>query len=197
MSGHFTVVARLVCTLKTSTVYCRRSPSCAIDSDFAAISSSAATGHSRTDLRALSAQLGLETQVRFLGFVQTEEVAKGAGINRWRYCRSATRRPCGQAVVEAQAMGCPVIISENCGARDELVKSGVNGYLWSKLTMLKAWPISWLSFVKTRRHGALFAKATLQNEALIDVCRICKQCIGTCGRPTPRGSHEHSHCHSF
>ena len=76
----------------------------------------------------LSAQLGLETQVRFLGFVQTDEVAKVLG-QPLALLQVSYEETFGQAVVEAQAMGCPVIISENCGAKDELVKSGVNGYL--------------------------------------------------------------------
>jgi glycosyltransferase involved in cell wall biosynthesis len=35
----------------------------------------------------------------------------------------------GNVVIEAQAMGLPVIVSENCGCLDHLVRSGVNGFV--------------------------------------------------------------------
>ncbi len=35
----------------------------------------------------------------------------------------------GNVVIEAQAMGVPVILSENCGARDSLIRTGVNGFV--------------------------------------------------------------------
>jgi glycosyltransferase involved in cell wall biosynthesis len=36
----------------------------------------------------------------------------------------------GLVVNEALAMGVPVLISDNCGARDLLVRSGINGYIF-------------------------------------------------------------------
>ncbi len=35
----------------------------------------------------------------------------------------------GNVVIEAQALGAPVIVSDNCGARDMLVRNGVNGFV--------------------------------------------------------------------
>jgi len=41
----------------------------------------------------------------------------------------STEEQFGQVVPEALAMGLPIIISANCGARDELVRTGVNGFV--------------------------------------------------------------------
>ena len=35
----------------------------------------------------------------------------------------------GNVVIEAQAMGLPVILSDVCGARDHLIRTGVNGFV--------------------------------------------------------------------
>lgn len=41
----------------------------------------------------------------------------------------STEEQFGLVVAEALALGTPVIVSENCGARDTLVRSGINGFV--------------------------------------------------------------------
>jgi L-malate glycosyltransferase len=127
-------------------------------------------GPLEADLRALSGQLGLDTQVRFLGFVQTDEVAKVLG-STLALLLVSYEETFGQAVLEAQAMGCPVIITENCGARDELIKSGVNGFV-VEADNIEGIAHFMAALCQNEAMWRSFAKATLQNEGLIDVCRF-------------------------
>ena len=41
----------------------------------------------------------------------------------------STEEQYGLVVIEALAMGLPVIVSDNCGARDELVRNSCNGFV--------------------------------------------------------------------
>ena len=124
------------------------------------------------DLRALSEQLGLDNQVKFLGFVQTEEVAKVLG---WTVALLLVsyEETFGQAVIEAQAMGCPVIVAENCGARDELVRSGVNGFV-VEADNIEGMAHFMAALCQDEALWRSLAKAALQNEALIDVSRFAQ-----------------------
>jgi glycosyltransferase involved in cell wall biosynthesis len=122
------------------------------------------------DLRSLSGQLGLDTQVRFLGFVQTEEVAKVLG-STMALLLVSYEETFGQAVIEAQAMGCPVIVTENCGVRDEFVKSGVNGFV-VEADNIEGMAHFMAALCQDEALWRSFAKAALQNEALIDVSRF-------------------------
>ena len=42
----------------------------------------------------------------------------------------STEEQFGNVVIEAQALGLPVLISDVCGARDNLVKTTVNGFIF-------------------------------------------------------------------
>lgn len=66
--------------------------------------------------------------VHFKGFVQTEEISRILGKSLALILPS-TEEQFGLVVIEALAMGLPIILSDNCGARDSLVRSGVNGFV--------------------------------------------------------------------
>jgi L-malate glycosyltransferase len=79
-------------------------------------------------LRAETAELGIEEFVIFHGFLQTEDVCSILATTLALLLPS-TMEAFGLVVIEAQAMGVPVILSEKCGARDLLVRNGVNGFV--------------------------------------------------------------------
>jgi glycosyltransferase involved in cell wall biosynthesis len=67
--------------------------------------------------------------VQFLGFVQPEklpELMAKAGC----FILPSRIEPWGVALHEATAAGLPAIVSDNCGAGDHLLKSGINGYIF-------------------------------------------------------------------
>ncbi|ACK51720.1 glycosyl transferase group 1 [Methylocella silvestris BL2] len=80
------------------------------------------------ELRDEAARLGLSDSVIFRGFLQIDEVCPILG-KTLALILPSTQEQFGNVVIEAQAMGLPVIVSENCGARDLLVRSGVNGFV--------------------------------------------------------------------
>lgn len=81
------------------------------------------------ELRARAAALGLADHVDFLGFVQADEVAQVLGRSLALILPS-TEEQYGQVVAEAVAMGVLPLVSDRCGARDELVRSLVNGFVF-------------------------------------------------------------------
>jgi glycosyltransferase involved in cell wall biosynthesis len=60
--------------------------------------------------------------------MQTEGVAKKLAMSVALILFSCVEA-FGNVVIEAQAMGLPVLISEVCGAWDNLVRTGVNGFV--------------------------------------------------------------------
>ncbi len=86
------------------------------------------SGSLEAELRALAQSLGIDTHVTFHGFVQTADVAKILGSTLALLLPSVEEQ-FGNVVIEAQAMGLPVILSDSCGARDLLVRIGVNGFV--------------------------------------------------------------------
>jgi L-malate glycosyltransferase len=79
-------------------------------------------------LRVRVNELGLDADVVFRGFVQTDEVCRTLAQTLALILPSVEEQ-FGNVVTEAQALNVPVILSENCGARDPLVRSGVNGFV--------------------------------------------------------------------
>jgi L-malate glycosyltransferase len=86
------------------------------------------TGPLEAELRQQACTDGIEELVHFCGFLQTAEISQA-------YARSlalllpSVEEQFGNVVPEAMGMGLPVILSDNCGARDLLVRSGVNGFV--------------------------------------------------------------------
>lgn len=70
---------------------------------------------------------GLAAHVHFHGFVQTDAVARILGRSLCLLLTSVEEQY-GLVVIEAQAMGLPVLVSRNAGACDILIDPGINGY---------------------------------------------------------------------
>lgn len=73
-------------------------------------------------------KLGLEKHVIFRGFLQSDDVTRAIASSVCLILFS-TQETFGNVIIEALALGVPVIASPICGATDEFFKSGVNGYL--------------------------------------------------------------------
>lgn len=80
-------------------------------------------------LRSRVRELGVDDKVIFRGFLQRDGVAQALGQTLALILPSIDET-FGNVVIEAQAMGLPVLLSENCGARDTLVRTGVNGFVF-------------------------------------------------------------------
>lgn len=86
------------------------------------------SGPLENELKTYASSRGLGDCVKFRGFVQTEEVCRILA-STLALVLSSTEEQFGNVVIEAQAMAVPVILSDQCGARDQLVRSGVNGFI--------------------------------------------------------------------
>lgn len=86
------------------------------------------SGPQEQELRALAEELGLGQSVEFRGFLQSDGIARVLGASLALLLPSVEEQ-FGNVVIEALAMGLPVILSDNCGARDRLIRSGVNGFV--------------------------------------------------------------------
>ncbi len=86
------------------------------------------SGPLEDELRAQAERLGITARVRFHGFIQTDAISR---ILARALCLvlTSTEEQFGLVVIEAQAVGLPVLITANAGAVDELVEPGVNGYI--------------------------------------------------------------------
>jgi glycosyltransferase involved in cell wall biosynthesis len=73
-------------------------------------------------------ELDLGGSVVFHGFVQAEGICRIL-TSTLALLLPSIEEQFGHVVIEAQAMGLPVILSHNCGACDLLVRSGVNGFV--------------------------------------------------------------------
>jgi L-malate glycosyltransferase len=86
------------------------------------------SGPLEAELKALVCESGIGHLVHFRGFLQTEEVCQTFASSLALLLPSIEEQ-FGNVVPEAQAMGLPVIVSDVCGARDRLVRTGVNGFV--------------------------------------------------------------------
>lgn len=85
-------------------------------------------GPLESELRAQIKRLGLERHVRISGFVQSDEISTILS-NGVALILPSKEEQFGNVVIEALAMRLPIILSDNCGARDSLVRTGVNGFV--------------------------------------------------------------------
>ena len=85
------------------------------------------SGECEEVLRRQAESLG--DKIKFCGFVQTPEVARILG-STLALILPSTEEQWGLVINEAVAMSLPILCSMNVGARDLLVRSGVNGYIY-------------------------------------------------------------------
>ncbi len=86
-------------------------------------------GPLEADLRALAATLRVEDGVEFTGFLGPAEVARRLGAGLCLLLPSIDEQ-WGLVVNEAVALGLPILCTDNVGARDSLVRVGVNGFMF-------------------------------------------------------------------
>jgi glycosyltransferase involved in cell wall biosynthesis len=87
------------------------------------------SGQLEAELRSKARTLGVDHFVKFRGFLQEEGIAQ-ALANSLALILPSTTEPWGLVVNEALAMGLPILCSDNVGARDLLVRTGVNGFVF-------------------------------------------------------------------
>jgi len=88
----------------------------------------AGSGSDETGLRELARELGLERKVEFLGFLSAAEVSQTLA-QALALVLVSREEQWGLVVNEALALGLPVIVSNEVGARDLLVRNLENGYV--------------------------------------------------------------------
>jgi glycosyltransferase involved in cell wall biosynthesis len=86
-------------------------------------------GPERAKLEAIVANRCIDG-VQFRGFLQAEQLAKVLS-STLALVLPSVQETWGLVVNEALAMGIPVLCSDNVGARDMLVRAGVNGYIFA------------------------------------------------------------------
>lgn len=125
---HFTIVARLVAKKNISlaiAAYEIYRDKAGADARELHICGS---GELEGDLRLNVERRGLEG-VKFLGFLQAEGVARLLSTTLALILPS-TEEQWGLVINESLAMGVPILCSDQVGARDSLVRVGVNGYVF-------------------------------------------------------------------
>lgn len=86
------------------------------------------SGPLEAELREEVSRRGLTDRILFRGFLQERGIAETLGSTLCLLLPSIEEQ-FGLVVNEALAMGVPTILSDRCGARDLLVRSGVNGHI--------------------------------------------------------------------
>ncbi|WP_395457540.1 glycosyltransferase family 4 protein (plasmid) [Azospirillum melinis] len=86
------------------------------------------SGPLEAELRAEVTRRGLDGSIVFRGFLQEKGIAETLGSTLCLLLPSLEEQ-FGLVVNEALAMGVPTILSDQCGARDVLIRSGLNGHI--------------------------------------------------------------------
>lgn len=87
------------------------------------------SGEGEAELRSQVTALSLTDRVIFHGFLQSNGVARVLATG-FALILPSVEEQFGNVVIEAQAMGLPVLISEVAGARDALVRNWQNGFVF-------------------------------------------------------------------
>ncbi len=87
------------------------------------------SGALERDLRALIDELGLEADVQLAGFLDSAQTAHVLGKSVALVVTSSEEQ-WGLVVNEGLAMGLPILCTDVVGARDELVRAGINGFVF-------------------------------------------------------------------
>jgi len=125
---HFTIIARLVPKKNVAMAIAAYEKYRLIEGVSARELHICGSGELEDHLRCDVAERDL-TGVRFLGFLSSAGVAKILA-HTLALILPSTEEQWGLVVNEAIAMGVPILCSDNVGARDLLVRTGVNGYIF-------------------------------------------------------------------
>lgn len=83
-------------------------------------------------LKDLTQKLSLDSDVFFPGFLQYQDLPSYFCSAQF-FVLASTIEQWGLVVNEAMASGLPVLVSRNCGCASDLVKEGLNGYIFNPL----------------------------------------------------------------
>ena len=86
------------------------------------------SGPLEKELHLYAEKLGVSKLINWLGFVQTDLVAKELRSTLALILLS-TEEQFGNVVIEAQALSVPCIVSPEVGARDHLIRSAITGFI--------------------------------------------------------------------
>jgi glycosyltransferase involved in cell wall biosynthesis len=125
---HFTIVARLVPKKNIAMALDAHARYCAVAGTSARELHICGSGLLDSELRVRARELGLSSVV-FHGFVQAPEVARILA-STLALILPSTEEQWGLVVNEAVAMGLPILCADNVGARDLLVRTAVNGFIF-------------------------------------------------------------------
>jgi len=125
---HFIVVARLVAKKNIAVALEAYARYCQVVGPASRALHICGDGPLEAELKHRSRQLHLD-KVVFHGFVQAPEVARLLG-NSVALILPSTEEQWGLVVNEALAMGLPILCSSSAGARDMLVRTAVNGFVF-------------------------------------------------------------------
>jgi len=90
------------------------------------------SGELELELKAQAVREGVAHGVRFHGFLQTAGIAS-ALRSTLALLLPSVEEQFGIVVIEALAAAVPVILSQNCGACDALIRTGVNGFIFDPM----------------------------------------------------------------
>ena len=124
---HFTIVARLIAKKNITMALEAYRKYCELTGGAARELYLCGSGEDEILLRREAASLG--DKIKFCGFIQAPEVARVLA-STLALILPSTEEQWGLVVNEAIAMGLPVLCSTNVGARDLLVRSGINGFIF-------------------------------------------------------------------